>query len=476
MAEIRFGTDGWRAVIAEDFTFDNVRAVAQATADWMHRHGLHEQGAVVGYDTRFLSDAFANATAEVLAGNDIRVGLASSAAPTPAISHAVLQREAGAGIVITASHNPARWNGFKIKQAVGNSAPSEVTAEIEQAVPGIITGDRVQIVAQGDAVARGLIERFDPKPTYVAALRDFVDVERIRAAGLNVAVDSMFGAAGGLTAEILGGGATAVHELHGETNPAFPGMRAPEPIAANLGPLLKLVQGGGYDIGLATDGDGDRFGLVGEDGTFLNQLQTYALLVRYLLEVRGERGAIVRSITTTKMVDLLGRRYDCPVFETPVGFKFLGPQMIEHDAIVAGEESGGYAFRGHIPERDGVLSGLLLLDYVVQTGKRPSQLLAELYEELGRHEYDRVDITLRADERDEIAERVARAEPDTIAGLPVVSKDTLDGFRFTIEGGWWLLLRFSGTEPLMRIYAEMPSTEQVRRALLDGQELAGVAD
>ena len=476
MADIRFGTDGWRAVIAEDFTFDNVRAVAQATADWMRRRGLHERGAVVGYDTRFLSDAFANAAAEVLAGNDIHVGLASSAAPTPALSHAVLQRDAGAGIVITASHNPARWNGFKIKQAVGNSAPPEVTAEIEQSVPGIITGDRVQIVAQGDAVARGLIERFDPRPTYVTALRDFVDVGAIHAAGLNVAVDSMYGAAGGLTAEVLGEGATAVHELHGERNPAFPGMRAPEPIAANLGPLLKLVQGGGYDIGLATDGDGDRLGLVGEDGTFLNQHQAFALIARYLLEVRGERGAIVRSITTTKMVDLLGRRFDCPVFETPVGFKFLGPKMIEEDALVAGEESGGYAFRGHIPERDGVLSGLLLLDYVVQTGKRPSQLLAELYEELGRHEYDRVDITLRADERDEIAERVARAEPESIAGLPVVSKDTLDGFRFTVEGGWWLLLRFSGTEPLMRIYAEMPNTEQVQRALLDGQELAAVAD
>ena len=223
MADIRFGTDGWRAVIAGDFTFDNVRAVAQATADWMRRRGLHERGAVVGYDTRFLSDAFANAAAEVLAGNDIHVGLASSAAPTPALSHAVLQRDAGAGIVITASHNPARWNGFKIKQAVGNSAPPEVTAEIEQSVPGIITGDRVQIVAQGDAVARGLIERFDPRPTYVTALRDFVDVGAIHAAGLNVAVDSMYGAAGGLTAEVLGEGATAVHELHGERNPAFPG-------------------------------------------------------------------------------------------------------------------------------------------------------------------------------------------------------------------------------------------------------------
>ena len=476
MADIRFGTDGWRAVIAEDYTFDNVRAVAQATAEWMIRNELSDQGAVIGYDTRFLSDSFAQAAAEVLAGNDIHVTLASAAAPTPALSHAVREYEAGAGVVITASHNPARWNGFKIKQAVGNSASPEQTTEVEHGVRHVIAGDRVQIVAQGDAVARGLIERFDPRPSYLTALREFVDVERIRAAGLNVAVDSMYGAAAGLTAEAIGEGSTSVTELHGEVNPAFPGMRAPEPIGPNLGPLLKLMADGGYDIGLSTDGDGDRFGLVSEEGVFLTQLQTYALLVRYLLEVRGERGAIIRSITTTKMVDLLGRRFDCPVFETPVGFKFLGPKMLEEDALVAGEESGGYAFRGHIPERDGVLSGLLMLDYVVQTGKRPSQLLAELYEELGPHEYDRVDMTLRADERDEIAQRVADAEPETIAGLPVEKKDDLDGYRFVLEGGWWLLLRFSGTEPLLRIYAEMPSAELVQRALLDGQELAGVAD
>jgi phosphomannomutase len=251
-------------------------------------------------------------------------------------------------------------------------------------------------------------------------------------------------------------------------------MRAPEPIAPNLGELLALMEGGGYDIGLATDGDGDRFGLVNERGEFMTQLQTFALLVRYLLEVRGERGPIVRSITTTKMVDILGERYDCPVYETPVGFKHLAPRMIGENALIAGEESGGYAFRGHIPERDGVLSGLLLLDYVVQTGKRPSELLADLYNEVGAHEYDRIDVTLRADERDELAERVAQAAPESIAGIPVVERDTMDGFRFKLEGGWWLLLRFSGTEPLLRIYAEMPSQEQLQQALQDGQELAGV--
>ena len=474
MAEIRFGTDGWRAVIAEDYTFDNVRAVAQATADWLGGTGQAGRGVVIGYDTRFLSDAFANATAEVFAANGITVALASTAAPTPALSHAVLDRGAAAGVVITASHNPARWNGFKIKQASGNSAPPEVTNAIEQAVPAILGGDGARGIMNANAGARARIERFDPNPPYLAALREFVDLERIRDAGLRIAVDSMYGAAGGLTAEAIGAGATEVHELHGEPNPAFPGIRAPEPIAPNLDVLMRLLEGGGHDVGLATDGDGDRFGLVDERGRFLNQLQVFALLVRYLLEVRGERGAIVRSITTTRMVDLLGERHGCPVFETPVGFKHLGPKMIEEDAVVAGEESGGYAFRGHIPERDGVLSGLLLLDYMVQTGKPASQLLAEMYEELGPHEYDRVDITLREEERDAIAEQAAAATPSEIAGLRVVSRDTLDGFRFTLEGGWWLLMRFSGTEPLLRIYAEMPSAAQVRQAIEQGQALAGV--
>ena len=469
MPGIRFGTDGWRAVIAEDFTFANVRAVARATAAWMRRAGLAERGAVVGHDTRFLSEEFALAAAEAIAGDGVPVALASTAAPTPAISHAVRERGAGAGVVITSSHNPARWNGFKVKLASGSAAPPEVTSEIEAAIPAALARGGAPRDAPPTA-----IERFDPLPAYVEALRAFVGVERIRDAGLRVAVDSMHGAAGGLTARVLGEGATTVRELRGEPNPAFPGMHAPEPIARNLGPLLGLVAGGGHDIGLATDGDGDRLGLVDERGAFLNQHQAFALLVRYLLDERGERGAIVRSITSTRMIDRLGERSGVPVHETAVGFKFLGPRMIAEDALVAGEESGGYALRGHIPERDGVLSGLLLLDYVARTGKPLSRLLAELYDEVGPHEYDRVDVTLRPEQRDAVADRVAAAEPSAIAGLAVASADTLDGRRFTLEGGWWLLLRFSGTEPLLRIYAEMPSAELVRDALAEGRALAGV--
>ncbi len=387
----------------------------------------------------------------------------------------MLRLEAGSGVMITASHNPARWNGFKIKQHYGGSAPPAVTMAIEQALPGIAAANGVRVMPLGEAESRGLVERFDPRPTYLAALRQFVDVQAIREAGLNVLVDSMYGAAMGYTAELLAGDATHVDELHAARNPIFPGMRAPEPIAVNLTEQLTRLARDGYDIGLSTDGDGDRLGFADEHGRFITQLQTFALLTHYLITGRGERGPIVRSVTMTRMVDRLGELYGCPVYETPVGFVHLGPKMMESDALIAGEESGGYAFRGHIPERDGVLSGLLLLEAMVKTGKRPSELLAALYAKVGPHEYDRVDITLRGDERDAIRARVAAAAPSTVAGLRVESMDTLDGFRFVLEGGWWLLLRFSGTEPLLRIYAEMPSAEQVQQALQAGQELAGIS-
>jgi phosphomannomutase len=474
MTEIKFGTDGWRAVIADDYTFDNVRAATQSLAEYLKRKDLASRGVVVGYDTRFLSGSFAGAVAEVLAGNGIHTRLANSFAPTPALSLATLQHEAGAGVMITASHNPARWNGYKIKPHYGGSAPPEVTGEIEQAIPGIITGNRVQHMPLGEAETKDLVDRTDLRTPYIRALRGFIDMEAIRSAGLNVVVDSMFGAAQGFTGEVLGEGTTRIHEIHAERNPSFPGIRAPEPITANLGDLLETLKQGGYDLGLATDGDGDRFGLADEHGRFITQLQTFALLAYYFLEVRGERGPIVRSVTMTRMVDRLGELYDCPVYETPVGFKFLGPKMMETDAMLAGEESGGYAFRGHIPERDGVLSGLFMLDWVARSGRRPSELLAQLYEAVGQHEYDRVDITMRPEEQPAVRGRLEKAEPKEIAGLRVESRDQVDGFRFNLEGGWWLLMRFSGTEPLMRIYAEMPTPEQVQDALQAGQELAGV--
>ena len=463
MSDIRFGTDGWRAIIAEEYTFNNVRATTQATAEYLQRHDLADREVAIGYDTRFLSSAFARAAAEVMAGNGIRVALSETPLPTPALSYAIVQRGAGSGIVITASHNPARWNGFKIKSEYGGAAAPAVTDEIEQAVPTVISEGRIRQLTDAEARASQLIQGFDVQPTYLASIRALVDIASIRNAGLSVHVDSMYGAAARWIAEAIGQDAlTRVTEIHGQPNPTFPGLRAPEPIAPNLGEQMAMIAAGSYDVGLSTDGDGDRCGLVDEHGKFITQHQAFALLTRYFLAERGARGPIIRSITMSRMIDRLGELYDCPIHETPVGFRFLGPRMMESDALIAGEESGGYAFRGHIPERDGVLSGLFLLDYMVRTGKNPSELLSDLHAEVGPHEYDRVDITVRADEKEEIHSRVAEAEPRDIAGLAVESRDTLDGYRFQLEGGWWLLIRSSGTEPLLRIYAALSRTSSGR--------------
>ncbi|MCK9487624.1 MAG: phosphoglucomutase/phosphomannomutase family protein [Dehalococcoidia bacterium] len=474
-ANIKFGTDGWRAVIAEDFTFENVRLVAQSMAEWLTREKQASKGVVIGYDTRFLSGSFAGAVAEVMAANGIQTTLTSTFVPTPALSWAVRDRGAGGGVMLTASHNPARWNGFKVKPHYGGSAPAEVTSAIENAIPAIASSGRVVSTPLGEAEAEGLVERVDLRGGYLKALSAFVDLEAIQAAGLNVLIDPMYGSAQGWLPRLLQGGATAFREVHGERNPSFPGLRAPEPIAPNLRESMAIMEDGGFDVGLAMDGDADRFGLIDERGRFVTQLQTFALLVYYFLEVRGERGPIVRSVTMTRMVDRLGELYDCPVHETPVGFKHLGARMMEANALIAGEESGGSAFRGHIPERDGLLAGLFILDFMTRTGKKPSELLADLYERVGPHEYDRVDVTIRPAEREAIEANVQANEPDTIAGLKVVGRDEVDGYRFHLEGGWWLLLRFSGTEPLLRIYAEMPDANQVQDALVQGQEIAGVA-
>jgi len=471
---IHFGTDGWRGVIAEDFTFDNVRACARSVALYQQSQGTAERGLIVGYDARFASEDFAAAVAEVVTAAGIKVYLCDRLAPTPVVAYAILEKHAGGAVVITASHNPPRWNGFKYRPEYAGSAPPEVIAALEAPLPEILAAGQPARLPLPEAEARGLVERFDPRPSYLAHVTELVDLERIRAAGLRVRVDSMYGAGGGYLADILSGGRTEVRELHGERNPAFPGMTSPEPIARNLGELSEAVRSETAHVGLATDGDADRLGVLDEEGRFLTQLQVFGLLTYYLLEARGLRGPIVKSITTTHMVQRLGELYGVPVYETPVGFKFLGPKMMEVDALIAGEESGGYALRGHLPERDGVVSGLLFLDFMVQSGKRPSALLEELYAKVGPHYYDRLDVHLRPEERDEVWRRISESRPERLAGLRVTGRDTVDGFRYHLDDGGWLLVRFSGTEPLMRIYTEVPAQELVPRLLDAGRELAGV--
>ncbi|MBI2872506.1 MAG: phosphoglucomutase/phosphomannomutase family protein [Chloroflexi bacterium] len=471
---IKFGTDGWRAIIARDFTFENVRACALGVARYLERRGMASRGLVVGYDTRFASEEFAAEVASVVAASGTRVLLCSRAAPTPVVSFNVVHRRAAGAVVITASHNPWAWNGFKYKSPEGGSAAPEVVAELEGEIARVLAGATPQLVPLPEARSRGLLDDLDPAPPYLAHAATLVDLGQLRAAGLKVGVDAMHGAGAGYFPALLGGGATTFQEIRGERNPLFPGMAQPEPIAANLGPLADAVRRDGLDVGVALDGDADRLGLVDERGQFITTLQTFALLCLYWLEVRGQRGPLVKSLTQTGMIERLGQLYDVPVHMTPVGFKYLGPVMVRENALAAGEESGGYAFRGNIPERDGIFGGLLFLDMMVRTGKRPSELLEWLYSKVGPHHFDRWDLEFPPQQREAIQRRTSKARPDRLAGKRVESIDTQDGYRFNLEGGYWALVRFSGTEPLLRLYAEAESPEQVRELLGALREMAGV--
>ncbi len=471
---IVFGTDGWRALIADEFTFANVKACAGGVA-YLVKKGLNpERGVVVGYDTRFGSEDFAAATAEVLTGAGLLASLCDRAASTPAVAFAVVARGAASGIVITSSHNPWNWNGFKYKPDYGGSASEALSRELEAAA-NVARGRDLPCLSPEKARRAGLLRTFDPREQYFRQLASLVDLERLRGAGLRVAVDSMHGSAARYLAELLRGGRTLVHELHSRRDPLFRGVGGrPEPIEAHLGALQRVVHGGRYDVGVATDGDGDRLGILDEKGRFVTQLQVYALLALYMLEARGERGALVKALTATAMAEKLGRLYGVPVFETAVGMKHLGPVFRREQALFGGEESGGYVFRGHIPERDGVLSGLAFLDLMVSLDKTPSQLIQHLYRKVGPHHYRRLDVTFAQDRREELAARVAAAEPARLAGQAVRGRDTLDGTRFKLADGSWLLIRFSGTEPLLRLYAEAPSPKQVEASLKAGCELIGV--
>ena len=470
---IHFGTDGWRAVIAQDFTFDNVRICAQGLADYLRQSGLSGKGIVIGYDTRFASEDFAAAAAEVVAANHIKVYLSPKAIPTPEASFGVTVKKAAAAIVITASHNPARYNGFKVKSADGASAPAETVGALEENIRRIFESGRIEKMPLQEAIAQGRVEHFDFDPLYLRQMACFIDLPRLKQSRLKIVVDSMFGAGSGYFKDLLSGGPVELSEINSERNPAFPGIN-PEPIATNLKKLSAMVKAEKAAVGLATDGDADRIGIMDEKGNFLTQLEVFALLALYLLEVRGQRGAIVKTVTATSMLYRLGELFDVPVIETPVGFKYVAPVMLEKDALIGGEESGGYGFRGHVPERDAVLAGLYFMDFMVSTGKSPSQLLEYLFSKVGPHYYNRRDFHFPEEDRGSIIRQIQELKPYEIAGSAVVRSDTLDGFRFFTRDNSWLLVRFSGTEPLIRIYAESDSPERAEKFLDFGQEMTGL--
>ncbi|HEX3427595.1 MAG TPA: hypothetical protein VHS36_02220 [Candidatus Limnocylindrales bacterium] len=475
---IVFGTDGWRARVADDFTFVNVRRCADGVARYVVERGEQEKGVVVAFDRRFASEHFAAAAAEVLLAHDIPVFLAASAVPTQMSSYEVVQRSAAAGIVITASHNPWTDNGFKVKSPTGAAAGPEILGVLEAAIAsnGSMAIERRPLA---DAEAAGLVERFDPFDGYERYVRRTIDLDELKAADVSILVEPLYGAGAGWIPRLLRGGRIHVTEIHSERNPYFGGVN-PEPIRPNVDEALGIIGGGGYDLGLFLDGDADRAGAADERGQFIHQLQVTGLLMYHLAEHRGLREPVVVSVNNTSMAARLGERYGLPVHETPVGFKYIGPKMIETGAMLGAEESGGYGFGMHLPERDGIYADLMLLELFLRekaAGRWPvSRAIAHFHEIAGASFYRRVDVHVERGEYEGVKRRLLvelrDQAPASLAGHRVARTEPLstnDGVKFFLEDGSWLLVRTSGTEPLVRVYTEATSAD-LRDGLLDAGE------
>lgn len=465
--QIKFGTDGWRGVIAAEFTFENIATVAQATMDYLHKEGLAEKGLVVGYDRRFLSREFAERVAEIAAGNGVNVWLTDNYAPTPAVSWAVHELRAGAGIMITASHNPPKYNGFKLKEAFGGSARPATTKVLEEMVAAnMVVGRKVLATPLAEALTAGRVVLFNAGESYCRQLAGYVDLEAIKKARIPAVIDPMYGAGCGFFPRLL----ENVVEIHNAGNPSF-GGQAPEPIEEHLHEMATLVASGAYQVGLALDGDADRIGAVDEHGEFFSSHRIFTVLLRHLYERKGLRGGVVKTVSTTRMIDRLAEKFGLELFETPIGFKHICELMLDHDILMGGEESGGLGVKGHIPERDGILMGLLLLEAMAMTGKGLRQLLDETMDEIGHFYYRRIDLPIANDAKERLIEELARGGIGTIAGRPVARENFRDGFKYIFADGAWLLIRPSGTEPVLRLYSEAGDPSVVEELLAAARNL-----
>jgi alpha-D-glucose phosphate-specific phosphoglucomutase len=472
---IRFGTDGWRAVISETFTFNNLRLLAQAIADYV-RDEIDEGSqpkAVVGFDTRFLSDRYGLEVARVLAANGIKTYLTNRDCPTPALSYAVTYYGAQAGVMITASHNAPRYNGVKLKAGYGGAINKADGQRVEAYLRDNERRARgPNLIDYEFAASQNLIERFNPAPAYYDHIRSLVDLDAITAADLRVIHDPMYGSGRHYIKNLLGGAGLTIHEIRAEMNPGFGGIH-PEPMGKYLGALGAAIQSGQGKLGLATDGDGDRIGAMDERGRFVDPHRIFALVLKYLVEQRQQSGAVVRTVSTTRMIDRLCKRYNLECIETPVGFNYIADLMLDGDVLMGGEESGGISIRGHIPEGDGVLMGLLLLEVVAQSGGELAALVDELEGDVGPAIYARTDLRLRrpVDKKEMVATLKANAPAD-IHGMPVAELSTRDGVKYIMEDDSWLLIRPSGTEPVLRVYAEGQSHEVNAKLLAFGETIA----
>ena len=471
--QVKFGTDGWRGLIADDFTFANVRIAAEAIAAYIHAKEDPAKGLCIGYDTRFGSKAFARACAEVAAATGIPVSLAHAITPTPALSFGVRERGAAGGIMITSSHNPAQWNGVKYKAWYGGSGKPSIISEIESYL--------------GKPVARAAepatITEVDFLPTYLKAIESFADLDLIAKSGMKFCIDSMYGAGGLILSNIFNRIGVANVPIRFNPDPLFPGIN-PEPIEPHIRALGEAVVANGCQAGLCTDGDADRIGATDEHGEFVDPHKIYSILLSWVLRRKGWPGAVTRAFNTTKMLDRICAKYGRELIEHGIGFKFVCDYMLEREIVMGGEESGGIGFQRHLPERDGLLNALLLANVMAEEGKTMGQLVADLQAEYGEHQYGRIDLTIPDDIKNgAIARaRALKTGDPAFAGMPVLRQENLDGVKFYLDNPeaktklnaaeTWILLRASGTEPLLRIYTESCSKESVAKLLEAGRKFA----
>ncbi|MFA4874019.1 MAG: phosphoglucomutase/phosphomannomutase family protein [bacterium] len=469
MSAIKFGTDGWRAVVGEDFVPENIGKVIQAFADVYPSLSEAGKPVVIGYDRRNQSPEAALQIATVLLGNGIPTVLCNTFCPTPTVAWYVKTKGCAAGIMVTASHNPAKWNGIKFKESYGGAASSEYLKPIEERILANDKAGRTPKTAgrKGNA----LYSEFDPYGEYVNSITALIDTKKITSSSIKkIMIDPLYGSGTGFFPKILG---SMVTEIHNTADVNFGGLN-PEPIPPHINELMERVKSEGYEAGFVTDGDADRTGAVDEHGNFVTTHEVYCLLVRHAVENKKWTGKIIKSISTTMMLNRMAKHYGLPIQTTPVGFKYISPAMKEPGVMVGGEESGGFGFPIHIPERDGVFSGLMMLELMATTGKTIGQLVAQVQKEFGPTRYRRLDMHLSLNEIARVRDAMKSLDIKSIADRKVVKHETMDGHHFLFDDDSWLLFRASGTEPLIRIYAEAPTSQQVEEMLAEGKKQVGL--
>lgn len=471
MGNISFGTSGWRAIISDDFTFDNLKLVVQAISDHLISEGYKGKEIIVGYDTRFLSEKFAEESCGVLAASGFKTILSMRDIPSPVLSFSILKRKAAGGINITASHNPPDYSGIKFSPAWGGPALPETTKDIEKRIHGLKGSYRE--IPIPEAYERGLIEKVDLSISYLEDLLKKINISAIGKAGLKIVIDLLYGTARDYLDRILREAGCDIAVLHSYRDPYFGGL-TPEPSEKNLEELIRYMRKGDYDLGIATDGDADRFGIVDSDGRFIEPNYILALLLDYLIETRGWKGGVARSVATTHLIDAIAGYHGIDVYETPVGFKYIGELIAENKIIIGGEESAGLSIKGHVPEKDGILACLLVIEMVAVKRVSLKELLQDLYRKFGKVYNKRVDLKVPGDQTNRIKSKESKVKIEEYSGFRVKDIITIDGIKYIFENGNWLLMRPSGTEPLLRLYVEAGCPEAVEVLIKAGKEIIGI--